>query len=62
MPIELTVTLKNEERTYKEKFLSYEDFSLSVGDVVLSGYVEKTKKGFLGKPDEISIKTTMIFE
>lgn len=59
---EITVTLKDDERTYKEKFLIYEVFSFHTDDSILKACVEKAKQGFKGEPSEIKIKATAAYE
>jgi hypothetical protein len=53
---ELTVILKDSERTYKQKFLCYETYSVEAGDPLIMSFIEQAKKGFNGEPEEIQIK------
>ena len=59
---EITVTLKGDDRTYKEKFLIYERFSFSLDCPVLKACVEKAKQGFKGEPLDILIKATASYD
>ena len=53
---EITVILKDTERTYRQKTLSYETYVVSVDDPVIIRCIEEAKKNFQGDPEEISIK------
>ena len=53
---EITVVLKDEERSYKEKFLIYDLVKLSLDCPVLKSCVDKAKQGFNGDPIDIDIK------
>ncbi len=62
MLTEITVTLKADERRYKEKFLCYEPISLNMEDATLADCVATARAGFKGEPEEIVIKATMVYE
>lgn len=53
---EITVILKDTERTYRQKFLTYETYGVNLEDPVLINCIEEAKKNFQGDPEEISIK------
>lgn len=53
---ELTVILKDSERTYRQKFLCYEKHSTSEDDPVILMCIENAKKNFQGEPEEIQVK------
>ena len=53
---ELTVILKDSERTYRQKFLCYDVYSVSETDPIIISFIEQAKKGFNGEPEEIQIK------
>ena len=59
---EITVTLKDEERTYKEKFILYDLVMFTTDCPILKACVEKAKEGFKGNPDEILVKATAVYE
>ena len=59
---EITITLKDDERTYKEKFLIYEAFAFRTDDPILNSCIEKAKQGFKGEPSEVIIKVTAAYE
>lgn len=56
---ELTVVLKSEDRTYRQKFLIYEDYLVSLEDPIILQCIEDAKKTFEGEPDSIQIKIHM---
>ena len=53
---ELTVILKDDERTYRQKFLIYEIYSTSEEDPVITNCIDEACKNFQGQPEEIQIK------
>jgi len=60
MSKEVTVVIKDSERTYRQKFLVYEDFSMTVEDPVLKICIESALKNFQGEPDDVIVRTTMV--
>lgn len=56
---ELTVILKNSDRTYRQKFLIYETYSVSENDKVIGMCIEEAKKSFEGDPESIQVKIHM---
>ena len=53
---ELTVILKDSDSTYRQKFLIYEQYSMSDDDPVIRMCIEEAKKNFEGEPESIQIK------
>jgi hypothetical protein len=53
---ELTVILKDSERTYRQKFLCYQSYSTSEDDPLINECITIAKKNFEGEPEEITIK------
>jgi hypothetical protein len=53
---ELTVILKDSERIYRQKFLIYEDYSVSVDDPMILMCIAQAKKNFEGDPESVQIK------
>jgi len=53
---ELTVILKDSERTYRHKFLVYETITASIHDPLIWKYIDEAKKNFEGEPEDIKIK------
>ena len=53
---ELTVILKDSDRTYRQKFLIYETYSVSADERVILRCIEEAKKNFEGEPESVQIK------
>lgn len=53
---ELTVILKDSERTYRQKFLIYENYSVSDDDPVILTCIEEAKKNFQGEAESVQVK------
>lgn len=53
---EITIILKDSERTYRQKFLSYNAYSVSDQDPEILHCIEEAKKNFQGAPEEIKVK------
>ena len=52
---EITVTIKSDESTYKQKFLEYETFSFSQDDPVIKSHVAEALSNAKIEPDDIKI-------
>ncbi len=57
---ELTVILKDDSRTYRQKFLMYDLFAVDGEDPQIQMCIEEAKKNFDGEPEDISIKISMV--
>jgi arabinogalactan endo-1,4-beta-galactosidase len=53
---ELTVILKDDSRTYKQKFVIYEDYNVTQDDPLIQQCITDAKKNFDGEPENIQIK------
>ena len=53
---ELTVILKDAERTYRQKFLIYDDYCPDAEDATIKRCISEAKKNFEGEPETIQIK------
>jgi len=53
---ELTVILKDSERTYRQKFLIYEKYSIRDDDPIILSCITEAKKNFQGQPENIQVK------
>lgn len=60
MSKELTVILKDDERTYKQKFLMYSDFYLVPEDPCIQECIALARKNFDGEPEDIQIRVLMV--
>jgi hypothetical protein len=53
---ELTVILKDSDRTYRQKFLVYDSYTPNEDDPVILNCIHEAKKNFDGNPESINIK------
>ena len=53
---EITVILKDSERSYRQKFLIYDPYCVSIDDPIIRNCIEEAKKNFDGEPEDINIK------
>lgn len=60
--LEMTVILKDEERTYKHKFLIYDDVMMSPTDKTIQDCIREARLSFKEIPEDIIIKTTMVVQ
>lgn len=57
--IEVTVTLKDEERNLKQKFLCYDPITLNPESDNIAAFIKETRENFQGNPEKILLKFTM---
>jgi len=55
---ELTVILKGNDTTTKQKFLLYDNYTIDHNDSTIQSCINETKKNFSGHPEEVIIKIT----
>ena len=53
---EITVILKDSERTYRHKFIMYETYYAAHDDPIIISCIEEAKKYFLNEPETIQVK------
>jgi len=53
---ELTVILKDSSRTYRQKFLAYENYSVHESDAYIISCIEDAKRNFDGEPENVQVK------
>lgn len=53
---ELTVILKDSDRTYRQKFVIYEDYTASENDPIIDSCIQEAKKSFEGDAETIQVK------
>lgn len=53
---EVTIVLKDSERTYRQKFLIYDEMQASEHDAIIVGCIESAKKNFEGEPEIIQVR------
>lgn len=56
---EVTVILKDESRTIRQKHLVYETVTTAPDDPIIASLVKETRKNFDGTPTEVSVKITL---
>ena len=56
---EITVSIKNSEQTYKEKFLIYEEFTCNDNDPVIKQCVDDALSHFKGEPEKIVLRVRL---
>lgn len=56
---EITVTIKDEEKTLRSKYLVYEKFSVDYNDPIIKDCVARSLKDFSGEPTDIRLKISL---
>lgn len=56
---ELTVILKDADRTCRQKFLIFDSYSVSTDDPLIQCCIEQAKKNFQGAPESVEVKIHM---
>lgn len=59
---ELTVILKDSDRTYKQKFLIYDVYNTSEDDPTILKCIQEAKQNFDGEPESIQVKIHLEFQ
>ena len=62
MSIELSVIIKDEERTLKKDFLIYEPVTLIECDPIIQKCVKEVIEEFKGEPEDIKLRAMMVFQ
>ncbi len=57
---EITVTIKDEERSLKSKFLIYEKYYVSEDDPIIKDCIARTLRDFNGEPSDIRLKINLV--
>lgn len=61
MAVELSIILKDSERTYKQKFLVYDPISLHTGDPTLDNCLKEALGNYVGgNVEDIIVKATLV--
>lgn len=55
MPSEITITVKDHEKTLKTKHLVYDDFKMKQNDPAIAACIAETVKQFTGTPDKVRV-------
>lgn len=61
MPIDLKIIIKDDERKLTKDFNIYENIMLNEHDPILMKCVNEAIQEFKGSPEDIKIKTTMVW-
>jgi hypothetical protein len=59
---EITVSIRDEEKTLKKKFLIYESYRVSEDDLTIQSCIQETLKNFSSEPSKVTVKITMHME
>lgn len=59
MVSELTVTIKDEEKTLRTKYLSYDKYSIDENDPYIQQCIDETRKNFQGEPKDVYVSIRM---
>lgn len=60
--LELTVVLKDSERTYRHKFLIYEDVTMTPYDAIVQECIREARLSFKDVPEDIIIKSSLVVQ
>ncbi len=58
---ELTVIIKDDEKSLRKKFIIYDEITTSEFDPIIKDCIEQTLINFNGEPDHIEIKISIDF-
>lgn len=53
---EVTIVLKGEDKTYKQKFLCYVPINVSGDDPEIDRCIREAKTNFVGDPEDIQVR------
>jgi hypothetical protein len=56
MPSEITVIIKDEEKTLRKNFLIYESYSVHESDPIIKSCIDDVLKNFSSEPKDINVK------
>lgn len=57
--IEVTITLKDSEKTLRSKSLVYNEFTMSSQDPEIARLIHEALKSFTGEPTDVQVSTRM---
>lgn len=61
IPVEVTVTIKGSDSTYRQKFLCYDKITLEESNHVIGDCIREAKESYKGDIDEVKIRTSMVW-
>ena len=56
MVSEISVTIKDDEKSLTKKFLEYENYTVDEEDPIIKAAIEETLRNFDGEPSDIVVK------
>lgn len=59
MTVEVTIILKDSEKTMRHKFLEYQEIIMSPDCTLIQNMIEESKKSFIGEPEDVIVRTSM---
>lgn len=59
MPVEVTIILKDNEKTLKSKTLVHEEITMSEDDPEIARLIREARMSFTGEPSDVQVKTSM---
>lgn len=59
MVSELTVVIKDEEKSLRTKYLIYETYTTDENDPIIKDCIEKTLENFDGDPSDVTVNIKM---
>lgn len=59
MTSELTVVIKDEEKSLRTKYLIYETYTVNENDPIIKDCIEKTLANFDGEPMDVTVNIKM---
>ncbi len=60
MTSELSITIKDSEKSLTKKYLQYEEYVVSEQDAVIDNAIKETLSNFDGEPEDIIVKIKMV--
>jgi hypothetical protein len=60
IPKTITVILKGDDKTYREKFLIYDELVMNPNDAFIKECIDTAKKNFVDPIEEIQVKASMV--
>lgn len=56
----ITITIQDDEKSYKKKHLVYESYQVSANDPVIRNIIAEGLKEFSGEPSDIKLKISLV--
>jgi len=57
---EVTITIKDENSTYKQKFLTYQEFEMSSHDTTIKQFIDESLSNSKIKPEQIIVRSLLV--